>query len=215
MTRPAAASSRPRILATDAPYGEHERAPTIATAARSSSLLVLSSPHEDAHRRIEDRCEAARERRPGAGQPADALLPAAPPGSADGRTREQTGRSAPSAARRRGVSPSPRRTPLLRAHSLVELSRHPVGERFRYVFGQHGLRARERRDRPAHSRDAGAAASRERQPLHGARAATPPPPPFDAGRDEQFSSSRARAQRRLRRVRPAAPPTRARGDEAP
>ena len=83
--------------------------------------------------------------------------------------RERTARSAPSAARRRDVSPSRRRRPQPRAHSCVELSRHPVGERLRDVLGQHGLRARERRDRLGHARDTGTAAPRERQPLDGAR----------------------------------------------
>ena len=36
-TRPAAASSRPSDLATERPYEEHARAPTIATAGRASS----------------------------------------------------------------------------------------------------------------------------------------------------------------------------------
>ena len=72
-TRPAAASSRPSVLATEAPYGEHERAPTIATAGPLEQRRVLVAAHEEPDRRVEDRREATRKRRCGASQPADPL----------------------------------------------------------------------------------------------------------------------------------------------
>ena len=58
---PAAARSRPSMRATCAPYGEHARAPTIATAGRASSVRVVRPAEVEPTRRIVDRTQQRRE----------------------------------------------------------------------------------------------------------------------------------------------------------
>ena len=153
-TRPAAASSRPNVRATCEPYDEQARAPTIATAGRSSRSSGASPAHEQPDRRVEDRASERREARVGAGEPADPAPRRAVRGTplveALGEAREAR---VPRLARRRGRR-SRRRTRRARARSRrLQLARRAVAERLGDVLGQHATPSRRaRRPSARHAR---------------------------------------------------------------
>ena len=142
-TSPAAASSRPSIRATDAPYGEHDRAPTTATAGRSSSRRLAAAAEEEPDRRIEDRGQRAGERRR---ERASQRTPLAKERGVrcSSNARANRANAAVRGSLSRWEPVSRRDTPRPRARSrVVEILRHAVRERLRDV-----LRAR-RRPTPA------------------------------------------------------------------
>ena len=187
-TSPAAASSRPSDRATERPYEEHARAPTIATAGRASSSVGASPRSQSVGRWVGDRPEQRRILLAATPDAADAHAAANPDRGAIGERLREVLRQHRVGSRRARRSSS-RRGPRARGHGRrAAPARRPdraarmpprCGAERRRRAAAPGRRSRARAPRPTPHRAArpaprlAAAASRRRGRTGRATRATP------------------------------------------